>query len=160
MIANNTPKPPHSQSGNFSFPPADNTDNLRINSADLNITDPKESSITLNVQTKLNSVHARRHGLVRLTKSGGVEQFMDQADIKSARAKELSDNLLKHLHTGSNDSLNIMNRIFAFHGYDQTLLRRYINHRTPQNSKALETQIANQLFVVDAQKNVPNRQET
>lgn len=64
----------------------------------------------------------------------------------------LSENLLKHLSVGSRDSLKLMVGIFEYHQFDKTLLDDYIKNKSPENLKALETQIGSLAVATSAAK--------
>ena len=57
------------------------------------------------------------------------------------REPTLTDNLLKLLSIGSMDSLNVLLSMFEFHQYDEVLLKKYLDDKSPDNLKALQRHI-------------------
>lgn len=152
---------PYQATGSVPSPSTSPTAKADIESVSLSHAGAQAQSPAAHTPAKDNFINVNKHWTLPLTKwkefpISGIQR------TKNASIDEPTfiDNLLKCLHVGSNDSLNIMKDIFEFHRYDTTLLDRYIQTRTPQTLRALEIQIENRLFVSDDKISARNRQET
>lgn len=158
---NKVPQRQHQATGNVSVPSTSATDNADIDSVGLSNACAEAQSPAARMPAKDKLISINKHWTLPLTK---WREFaitgIHRTENESIDETTLIDNLLKYLHVGSNDSLNIMKGIFEFHRYDTTLLDRYINKRTPQILRALEIQIENRLFVVDDKRSARDREET
>ncbi|MBU0782732.1 MAG: hypothetical protein KJ798_04680 [Gammaproteobacteria bacterium] len=148
----------HQETLDSSSPPTNPINTTRINSTGLIHTDETTRNPVPSMPAKEKFIHMNKSRSISLT--SGKDLLITeirQSEKKSATEKILINNLLTHLHVGSNDSLNIIKGIFKVHRYDATLLDRYINKRTPENLTALKIQIEKQLFLADDQKSAKSR---